>query len=139
MPSGKVNANNVLFYIADVAVGCLTDVRNTITNEQIDVTCKDNNGAESNLPGQQKSGITITGIVKMDVATAFPLIIQRAKDKASFVWKMSTEVVGDYRTTDSGFISDFDWGGGFNEGATFTATIVPSETSTGITVEAVPV
>lgn len=56
-----VNGNNVGLYVNNQLIGCLTNCEFSSTNEEIDVTCKDNNGARQILPGGQSWSISFEG------------------------------------------------------------------------------
>ena len=56
-----VNGNAVGLYVNNQLIGCLTNAEFTSDNEEIDATCKDNNGARSVLPGGNAWGISFEG------------------------------------------------------------------------------
>jgi hypothetical protein len=56
-----VNGNDVGVYVNNQLIGCLTNGAFNSQNDEIDVTCKDNNGARQVIPGGNKSTITFAG------------------------------------------------------------------------------
>jgi hypothetical protein len=53
--------NDILLYVNNQVIGCLTSNEFNSTNEQIDVTCKDNNGARQVRPGSNTASLPFEG------------------------------------------------------------------------------
>jgi len=53
-----LNGNSLLLSIGGSSIGCTTNTTFSSSNETIDVTCKDNDGAKSSLPGGNTASIT---------------------------------------------------------------------------------
>jgi len=53
-----LNGNSLLLSIGSSSIGCTTNTTFSSSNETIDVTCKDNDGAKSSLPGGNTASIT---------------------------------------------------------------------------------
>ena len=60
--STVVNGNDVGLYVEGQLIGCLTSNGFNTTNTEIDVTCKDNNGARQILAGGNESEFTFEGM-----------------------------------------------------------------------------
>ena len=56
-----VNGNDVGLYVNNQLIGCLTGCTFTSSNEEIDVTCKDNSGARQVLAGGNTSSFSFEG------------------------------------------------------------------------------
>lgn len=78
-----VNGNDVGVYVEGQLIGCLTNATFTSTNNEIDVTCKDNSGARQVLPGGQQWSVgfeaSSTLLLRMDFRTWYRLTKTRRK------------------------------------------------------------
>lgn len=66
-----VNGNDVGIYVEGQLIGCLTNATFSSTNQMIDVTCKDDNGARKVLLGGNTA--TITGEGNFDPTSTYGL------------------------------------------------------------------
>ena len=62
--AGTMSGNGVLVYLEGTAIGCTTGGTLTITNNQIETTCKDDDGAVTYSPGSQDWNIQVDGNTK---------------------------------------------------------------------------
>jgi len=56
-----LNGNDIGVYVGGTLIGCLTNATFSSQNEEIDVTCKDNDGARAVLPGGNTASISFEG------------------------------------------------------------------------------
>lgn len=85
---GKVKGNSLLVYKDDVAIGCTTECEFSSTNEEIDATCKDNDGAYDSLSGGNTSQITFSGLYDTDAAVGLSEVLTAHKDKTEIAVRM---------------------------------------------------
>jgi predicted secreted protein len=116
-----INGNEVGLSIGSQLIGCLTNATFSSTNETIDVTCKDNNGARQSLPGGNTATITFEGF--FDPASTFGVgdLLPLHKNKTEINWHF-----GDNENLTMhglGFIDVLEFTGPLNAGTTFSGTI----------------
>ncbi len=119
--TGKVSGNMLLIYIEGVAVACSTEATATITNETIEVTCKDNDGAKTYILGGQDWNFTVGGIFQFDNVGADD-ISDLAVDQTLATIRFGTEVVGDFFLEGDAYVSNFQITAPVNNVATYSAT-----------------
>ncbi len=56
-----LNGNDIGVYVGGTLIGCLTNATFSSQNEEIEVTCKDNDGARAVLPGGNTASISFEG------------------------------------------------------------------------------
>jgi predicted secreted protein len=122
MTAGILNGNDLLVYIAGVAIACTDGCTFQSDNEEINVTCKDNNGAKQVLSGSNSWSITCSGKWKFDAAYGAVDLLNAHKNKETVTIKMGTSTSGDTYVTGSAKINSFTWEGPLNDGATFNVT-----------------
>lgn len=122
MPTtGKVSGNLMLIYKDGVAIACTTDASFTLNNEQIEVTCKDNDGAKQYTLGGQDWNFTVGGIFQFDNVGADTLT-DMAIDKEIATIRFGTDVVGDFFLEGEAYISTISIQSPLNGPVTYTAT-----------------
>lgn len=104
---------------------CSTSATLTITNEEIETTCKDNNGAYTSVPGQQKWTVQIQGNIVYDNATGVRDLQELAASKGTTEVIFGTTNVDDPAWTGDGFVSSLTLTGGQNSPGTWDVTISP--------------
>jgi predicted secreted protein len=124
--TGKINGTLILVDADGTTIGCSTNATLNITNERLETTCKDDNGAKTYEAGSQDWSLEVEGLVKYDTATNFSLVAARAVDRTIVEWSMSTGNVDDPVFTGEGFIGDFSYGAGLNAPATWTFSVAPT-------------
>jgi predicted secreted protein len=122
---GIINGNKVLVYIDGVAIGCTTGGTLTITNEQIETTCKDNDGAKTYLAGSQDWNIQVSGNTKFDAPVGLNALGEAAKTAATVTVRMATGNADDPYYEGDAFISSFTWDNATNAVSTYSATFSP--------------
>lgn len=119
--AGKVNGNLLLIYMEGEAIACTTEATVNITNEQIEVTCKDNDGAKSYTLGGQDWNFTVGGIFSFDNNGIDPLL-DVALGKTVVTVRFGTDEVGDFFLQGEAVITSLSITSPLNAVATYTAT-----------------
>lgn len=115
-----LNGNDVGIYIEGQLIGCLTNASFQSSNEEIDVTCKDNAGARQVLPGGRTWSITAEGM--FNPASTYGLQeLVAVHDTRQRVWvKMGDDT--NLTVTGFAYLNELSWEGPLNAGSTFSAT-----------------
>lgn len=122
MPTtGPVSGNIMTIYKGGVQIACTTDASFTLTNNEIIVTCKDNNGAEQITIGGQSWEFTVGGIFQYDNVGADELT-DMAIDKEIAIIRFGTDVIGDFYLEGSAYITNINITSPLNAPVTYTAT-----------------
>ena len=127
----RVKGNSLLVYVNDVAIGCLNNNEFTSTNEEIDATCKDNDGARSVLAGGNTASISFDGT--FDTASTYGLseLLGIHKDKTSVGIRMGIAGSGgQYVQAASAYLNTLSWSGPLNAATVFSGTFSISGTWT---------
>lgn len=104
---------------------CSTSATLTITNEEIETTCKDNGGAYTSVPGQQKWTIQIQGNIVYDNATGVRDLQELAANGATAAVVFGTDNSDDPAWTGDAFVSSLVLTGGQNSPGTWDVTFSP--------------
>lgn len=123
MTTGIVKGNNVLIYIAGVAIGCTDGATFQSDNNTIDTTCKDNDGARQILGGSNSWSIQVSGKFKFDAPYGAVDLLNAHKDDLQLTAKFGNAVVGDTYVTGTIRITSFTWEGALNDASTFSAAL----------------
>jgi predicted secreted protein len=122
MPTvGKVKGNAMLIYKDGVAIACTTAASFNLTNELLEVTCKDNDGARQYILGGQEWSFTVGGIFQFD-NVGIDDLSDMAIDKETATIRFGTDVVGDFFLEGEAIISDLTIDANLNESTTYSAT-----------------
>lgn len=122
---GTIGGNKVLIYVAGVAAACTTGGTLNITNNQIETTCKDNDGAVQYTPGSQDWNVQVDGNSKFDVAVGLAELARLVKTKETVVVRVATGNADDPYFEGSAFVSSFNWTNPVNATSTWSATFTP--------------
>jgi len=122
--TGDHLGNLELVYIDDVAIGCTTQMSFSNSSEQIDATCKDNDGARQSLPGQKNSSLSISGNQVFNNTISNDDLWALWNDRTEFTCTRSTGVVGDYEYVGIAYIESIEMVDNVNEVASFSCSIV---------------
>lgn len=136
MTSGAFKGNLFGLYIGGTLIACARDCSFDGTNETIDATCKDNDGAKQVLLGQQGGTFNVDGLVVMDASYGFVDLIGVWLNKTEVVVLMSTEETGDTTITASCLLTNITVNGPLNDVANFSATFETTGAITTPTVSA---
>lgn len=123
---GTISGNGVLVYLDGVAIGCTTGGTLTLTNNQIETTCKDNDGAVTYAAGSQDWNIQVDGNTKLDAPVGLPALATLAKSKETVTVRMATaNTVDDPYFEGEAFVSSFTWTNPVNAPSTYSVTFSP--------------
>lgn len=134
--TGAVKGNLLIVYIDDgdgnglISIACSTQATLSGTNEQIETTCKDNDGAKTYLPGGTDWNITSTGIVKYDATRGVDDLGDAFLNKTALTVRYSTNVNGDSYYQGTATITSFSIDAPLNAPATWSVTFTGSGTLT---------
>ncbi len=119
----RVKGNSLLVYVNDVAIGCLNNNEFSSTNEVIDATCKDNDGARNTLPGGNTATITFDGTFDTDATYGFSQLIAIHKNKTAVAVRMGVAGSGGtYIQAASAYLNQLTWSGPLNAATVFNGT-----------------
>lgn len=124
--AGTISGNGVLVYLEGTAIGCTTGGTLTITNNQVETTCKDDDGAVTYAAGSQDWNIQVDGNTKLDAPVGLPALAELAMSKDTVTVRMATANTTDdpYFEGDA-FISSFTWTNPVNAPSTYSVTFSP--------------
>jgi predicted secreted protein len=117
-----VNGNDVGIYVEGSLIGCLTNATFSSSNEEIDVTCKDNDGARAILPGGQTAEITFEGYFDPAASYGFQDLVAINKNRTKVWVKMSYDGTDSLTITGYAYLNQIEWTGPLNAGSTFSGT-----------------
>lgn len=110
-------------YIDGDVVGCTTQMSLSFQNEEVDSTCKDNDGAKQSLPGQQSWSVSLSGFQVFNNNPSVDDLLQLCKDRTEFTCLLSTEVTGDTEYQGTAYIASMEIVDNVNEVASYSCTI----------------
>lgn len=122
----KISGNLILVSLDGETIGCTTGCTLTITNERIETTCKDNDGARTYEPGSQDCSLQVNGITKFDTVSNFPSIFQTALGKDIVVWRVESSNSDDPYFQFEGFITNCTFEGPLNAPSTWSFDASPT-------------
>lgn len=120
-----ISGNSVGIYRDDALIGCATNASFSGTNNQVESTCKDNDGAVTFTPGSQDWSMQIEGNMKFDNVEGFRQLLSEWKTKATAEYRYGTGNPDDPFLQGDGFVSELTWEGPLNAPSTWSATISP--------------
>lgn len=124
--TGKINGTLILVSADGTTLGCSTNATLNITNERLETTCKDNNGAKTYTVGSQDWSLSVEGLVIYETPSNFSVVAAAAVNQSEIEWVMSTGNSDDPVFTGTGFLGDFSYGAGLNQPATWSFTVAPT-------------
>ena len=124
--AGTISGNGVLVYLDGTAIGCTTGGTLTITNNQVETTCKDDDGAVTYAAGSQDWNIQVDGNTKLDAPVGLPALAELAMSKDTVTVRMATaNTVDDPYFEGDAFVSSFTWTNPVNAPSTYSVTFSP--------------
>jgi hypothetical protein len=117
-----VNGNDIGIYVENQLIGCLTNATFSASNEEIDVTCKDNSGARAILPGGQTAEITFEGFFDPAATYGFQDLVGVNKNRTRVWVKMQYAGTDALTITCYAYLNQIEWTGPLNAGSTFSGT-----------------
>lgn len=129
-----VNGNDVGIYVEGSLIGCLTNATFTSSNQEIDVTSKDDDGARSVLPGGQTGEITFEGFFDPAATYQFQDLVGVHSNRTRVWVKMTYDGTDSLTITAYAYLNQIEWTGPLNAGSTFSGTFtIDGEWSYSIT------
>lgn len=120
--TGAVNGTLVMVAIEGENIACTTGASFAGTNATIDATCKDNNGAEDFLAGNQGWTITVNGNSKYDASYGFSELEAVWLNKTVVTVTYGTGVTGDPYKQGEAIITAWNNDDPLNAVSTWSAT-----------------
>lgn len=115
-----INGNDIGVYVENQLIGCLTSASFDSTNQEIDVTCKDDDGARKVLPGGNQASIAFEGL--FNAASTYGLQeLMAVHANRTRVWLK----IGDQTNltiTCFAYLNTINFTGPLNAGTTFSGT-----------------
>lgn len=127
-----LNGNDVVVKVGGVTIGCLTGCSLSSTQNEIDVTCKDDSGNRSVLSSGITANITFNGFFKPDASYGmedlWDIHIARTEVSVAFGDATNMTIYG------QAYLTELTWDGPLNAGSTFSGkfsiTGTPTKTET---------
>lgn len=120
----KVKGNALLVYKDSVAIGCTTNCEFSSTNEEIDATCKDNDGAYDSLSGNNTAQITFEALYDTGSTEGLSEVLEAHKNKTEIAVRMGIAGTGGlYIQAARAVISQLNIAGQLNSAMTYNGTI----------------
>jgi hypothetical protein len=120
-----VLGNTVGVYVNNVLIGCLTNNSFSSTNEEIEVTCKDNNGARQVRGGSNSAEMPFEGNFNPAATYGFEDLVGVHKNKTLVGVKQFDTESGFY-ITGYAYLNSLEWTGPLNAASTFSGTFTVS-------------
>jgi hypothetical protein len=119
----RVKGNSLLVYVNDVAIGCLDNNEFQSTNEEIDTTCKDNDGQFTSLPGGNNATITFDGTFETSATYGWDELVLVHKNKTEVAVRMGIASSGGaYIQSTSAYLNQLNWSGPLNAKTVFNGS-----------------
>lgn len=118
-----VKGNNILIYIDNVAIGCLTGGTFTSNGNPIDVTCKDNDGAPQSLPSKGPWSISGAGNYNTDSSLGLGELLAARKNQTLLDIKYGSDVDGELYVIGQVYLDELTWSGDLNAASTISFTM----------------
>lgn len=113
-----VNGNDIGIYVNGQLIGCLTQNSFSSKNDEIEVTCKDNNGAYQSIQGGNKAEMPFAGFFNPASGFGFPDLIAIHKNKTEVtIAQISDDNLSIYGQAN---LPEIDWSSPLNAGSTFS-------------------
>jgi len=129
-----VNGNDIGLYVNNQLIGCLTSANFSSTNQEIDVTCKDDDGARKVLPGGQSSEISFDGMFNPAATYGFQDLVALNANRTRVFIKMSYDSTDSLTVSAYAYLNKIEWSGPLNAASTFSGTFtIDGEWSYSIT------
>jgi predicted secreted protein len=119
---GSVNGTLVMVAVEGENIACTTGATFSGTNATIDATCKDNDGAEDFLAGNQGWTISVNGNSKYDAATGISDLETVWFNKTIVTLTWGTGVTGDPYKQGEAIITAFNEEAPLNAVSTWSVT-----------------
>lgn len=121
--TGKINGTLILVDAEGTTIGCSTNATFNMTNERLETTCKDDNGAKTYTAGSQDWNLSVEGISIFETPSNISTILAAVKGQTIITWTWGTGNADDPTIEGEGFIDNFDWNAPLNEPSTWSFTV----------------
>lgn len=115
-----INGNDIGVYVGGSLIGCLTSATFDSQNEEIVVTCKDDNGARKVLPGGNSSTVAFEGNFNPSSTYNFGDLVAIHKNKTEVNIKMGDNT--NLTIFALAYLNTLNWTGPLNAATTFSGT-----------------
>jgi len=115
-----LNGNDIGVYVGDTLIGCLTNATFSSQNEEIEVTCKDNDGARAVLPGGNTASISFEGNFNPSSSYNFGDLVGVHKDGTEVNIKMGDNT--NLTIFAQAYLNQLEWTAPLNAASTFSGT-----------------
>lgn len=115
-----LNGNDIGVYVGGTLIGCLTNATFSSQNEEIDVTCKDNDGARAVLPGGNTATIAFEGFFNPSSTYGFNDLIAVHQNGTLVNIKMGDNT--NLTVFANAYLNTLEWTAPLNAGSTFSGT-----------------
>jgi len=121
--TGKINGTLILVDADGTTIGCSTNATLTITNERLETTCKDDNGAKTYTAGSQDWTLEAEGMVIYETPSNHSTIAALAIGATDADWTFGTSNAQDPVFSGSGFIESLTISAPLNAPATWSFSV----------------
>ena len=121
--TGKINGTLILVDAEGTTIGCSTNATFTITNERLETTCKDDNGAKTYSAGSQDWTLECEGMVIYETPSNHSTIAAYAIGQTQVSWTFGTDNASDPVFSGEGFIESLTINAPLNAPATWSFTV----------------
>ena len=121
--TGKINGTLILVDADGTTIGCSTNATLTITNERLETTCKDDNGAKTYTPGSQDWTLEAEGMVIYETPSNHSTIAALALAQTEADWTFGTSNSEDPVFEGTGFIENLSITAPLNAPATWSFSV----------------
>jgi predicted secreted protein len=120
--TGHFSGTKIFVLVNGELVGCQKDSDLDISFDQIDATCKDNDGAKKTLPGQVSWSINMDAVQVYNDANGFQSLVAASLNKNSVAVMWSTGAEGDPVYSGNAYITKLNAKAPLNDVATYSVT-----------------
>ncbi len=124
---GLLSGNVIYIYVDGVAIACLTSTNMSLTNNQIETTCKDDDGAITYLAGSQDWTMDAAGNSKTgaSIVVGRDALREIAKTKETVTLQYRGSNADDSYWEGEGFLNTWSESADVNAPSTWTANFLP--------------
>jgi len=115
-----LNGNDIGVYVGGTLIGCLTNATFSSQNEEIEVTCKDNDGARAVLPGGNTASISFEGNFNPSSTYNFGDLVAVHKNGTQVNVKMGDNT--NLTVFAQAYLNQLEWTAPLNAASTFSGT-----------------
>lgn len=131
--TGPVKGNLLIVYMDDNdgtglrSIACSTNATFNGSNEILETTCKDNDGAKTRLASGQDWSMSSTGIVKYDADRGIEDLVDAWLNQTEVTVRFSTNVTGDFYLQGNAIIDSLSMDSPLNGISTWNVNFVSTD------------